>query len=255
MSQKPLSEKQLDSMQQERLSGIDWSFVALMLLGLTFVLQSMRGPNSLENWWSIFILLPALACVATAWIAYAQSGYRFTLLARGALSIGTILLTVALMFLFDVNWAIGWPLMLIVPSLTVVANGVLQRWDRGDVVWMSIINTIVWAGASAALLGVSFLLNNLGIVDLRASFGEFQWWGVFILLPGIGALRNALRIFRSNRVNISAQLLFALGLATCVQGTLTLLNVHWDGWLWWPIVAASLGMTMVGSAVRRLSIV
>jgi hypothetical protein len=254
MSQQPSPEMRSAPSQQERPSGIDWSFIVLILLGLTFVLQSMRGPNPFVNWWSTFILLPALALVAAAWVAYEQSGSRFTLLARVLLSVGVIVMTVALMFLFDVSWALGWPFMLIVPSLAVVVNGVLQRWDSGDVTRAGIINTIVWTGASAALLGGGFLFNNLGFIDVRASFGAFQWWGVFILLPGVGALRNALRIFRVNSLSIAAQLLFALGLAACVQGTLILLGALWNDWLWWSIVVASVGVTMLSSIVRRQSI-
>jgi hypothetical protein len=74
------------------------------------------------------------------------------------------------------------------------------------------------------------------------------------LLPGVGALRNALRIFRVNSLSIAAQLLFALGLAACVQGTLILLGALWNDWLWWSIVVASVGVTMLSSIVRRQSI-
>ncbi|HKZ86001.1 MAG TPA: hypothetical protein VJ793_20395 [Anaerolineae bacterium] len=85
----------------------------LIIFGVIFLVMNLTG-SSIENWWAVFILIPAFGSLATAWRIHQSSGGRFTPAARGPLIGGLILLTVASVFLFDLDWGAIWPVFLIV---------------------------------------------------------------------------------------------------------------------------------------------
>ncbi|HEX2980839.1 MAG TPA: hypothetical protein VHO48_11290 [Anaerolineaceae bacterium] len=86
--------------------------VVLILLGGIFLLQNL-GLVRLDNWWALFILIPAFGSFATAWGIYQHNGWRLNKAVRGPLIGGLILSMVSAAFLFDLNWGMIWPLFLI----------------------------------------------------------------------------------------------------------------------------------------------
>ena len=84
--------------------------VILVALGILFLFRNM-GFDVLDNWWALFILIPALGSLANAWRAYQADG-RLSGAAQGSLFIGLILLGLAAAFLFDVNLSIIGPLFI-----------------------------------------------------------------------------------------------------------------------------------------------
>ncbi len=97
----------------------------LILVGLVFLLQNVAG-FSLQNWWALFILIPAVGSLWTAASIYRRNGRKFTAAARGPLTGGIVLLTVAGFFLFNVNWGTAWPVFLIIAGAAVLV-GVIVR--------------------------------------------------------------------------------------------------------------------------------
>jgi hypothetical protein len=97
----------------------------LILVGVVFLLRSVTGVE-LHNWWALFILIPALGSLATAWQMYVRNGRRFGAASRGPLIGGLILLTISAIFLFGIDWAFAWPFILII-----VGAGVLLSSLRG----------------------------------------------------------------------------------------------------------------------------
>jgi len=91
----------------------------LIILGVIFLVINLTG-FSIDNWWAVFILIPAFGSLAAAWRMYQSSGGRFTAAARGPLIGGLILLTVASVFLFDLDWGAIWPVFLIVIAVAVL---------------------------------------------------------------------------------------------------------------------------------------
>ncbi|HLF28942.1 MAG TPA: hypothetical protein VJG32_21660 [Anaerolineae bacterium] len=87
--------------------------VILIVLGLVFLVQNLTG-FELGNWWAIFILIPAIGSLATAWRIIQANGGRVTPAARGPLTGGLILITVAAVFLFNLDWGAIWPVFLII---------------------------------------------------------------------------------------------------------------------------------------------
>ena len=99
--------------------------VILIVLGVIFLLQSMRG-FYLNNWWALFILIPAFGSFADAWNAYRQNG-RVSRRVRGALVSGCVFLLITATFLFDWNWGLVLPVLLIIWGVTMLLNSLLPE--------------------------------------------------------------------------------------------------------------------------------
>ncbi len=95
--------------------------VALILLGVIFLFDNAFGVELIDNWWALFILIPAVANLNRAWQRYRRAG-RWTSSARSALTGGLLIGAVALIFLFDLSWSLFWPVLLII-----LGAGILLR--------------------------------------------------------------------------------------------------------------------------------
>lgn len=99
----------------------------LILVGSGFLLTNLGIVDfRFDNWWALFILIPAVVSFANAWRAYSASG-RVDGAVAGSLAGGMITLTVALIFLFNLDWGVVWPIFLILGGLAV-----LMRYVAGD---------------------------------------------------------------------------------------------------------------------------
>jgi len=101
----------------------------LILIGIVFVVRNVTG-FSLDNWWALFILIPALGSLLTSYQKYQRNGRRFTGASRGPLIGGLFLLGLTAVFLFKLDWSRIWPLVLILAGLGVLL-GSLERKNDG----------------------------------------------------------------------------------------------------------------------------
>ncbi|MBE3064006.1 MAG: hypothetical protein IMZ69_03190 [Spirochaetes bacterium] len=92
---------------------------------MVFLLTNVAGV-SLQNWWALFILIPALGSLWTAYTMFKRSGGKFTAASRGPLVGGLVLLGVTAMFLFSLDWEKAWPVLLIVAGAAVLIS-VIRR--------------------------------------------------------------------------------------------------------------------------------
>ena len=92
----------------------------LILVGIFTMLQNMTA-FQLNNWWALFILIPAVGAFGNAWRAY-QSGGTLSGPARASLISGFILTMVAAVFLFNLNWNILGPILLILAGIGLLVN-------------------------------------------------------------------------------------------------------------------------------------
>lgn len=97
----------------------------LILLGAIFLLRNINVV-SINNWWAIFILIPAFGSLANAWRTYKSAG-RFTSAVSSALVGGLMMLIVALVFLLNLDWAYVWPVFLIVIGLGALLGGIARK--------------------------------------------------------------------------------------------------------------------------------
>ncbi len=219
----------------------------LIAVGAIFLLQNLGriGPNF--NWWALFILIPAVTTLWAAWMAFVRGGLRFNAAVRGSLSGGLIILTVALMFLMGLDWGVWWPAMLIVPGVAIILNGFAET---DNVSLQALAGMNLWVGATVAALGTTFLLNNQHLISLRALFGDLQWWGFFVLLPGLGAFINALiALTRGSGLTGPVRGLLVAGVALCAVAVVALLGLPWN-WLT-PIILIAAGVVMLIGFSRR----
>ena len=90
--------------------------LVLIGLGVFFLLQQSGLINMDFAWWSLFILIPGLALLASGVMSYSRAGY-LTNEARGRITGGVMATLVGAIFLFDLDWGKVWPVFLIVPGL------------------------------------------------------------------------------------------------------------------------------------------
>lgn len=87
----------------------------LLVLGLIFLLNNLGlFSMRLNNWWALFILIPAVGSFSTAYRMYRSNGGHMTEAVRGPFIGGLILTAVTLVFLLGISWAVIWPVFLII---------------------------------------------------------------------------------------------------------------------------------------------
>ena len=96
--------------------------LVLIALGSVFLLQNAGLPVLVGNWWALFILIPAIAAFAAAWGVYQQNG-RVSPPVLGLVAGGLVPLTVALIFLFDIDFGTAWPVLLVVLGVGMLLRG------------------------------------------------------------------------------------------------------------------------------------
>jgi len=231
-----------------RSAGAALGGLILIALGAIFLLQSLGLLGRNFNWWALFILIPAVSSFWAAWMAVSRGGGRFNAAARGSLGVGLIIFTVALMFLMSLDWGLWWPLMLIVPGIAIFINGFS---DTAQPDFKALTHMNWWIGAAVAGLGLAFVSDGLHVISLRALFGGFQWWGLFILLPGLGAFVNAFDAFSGNGRHLSPAVrgLLVAGVALAAVAAVALLGLPWN-WLT-PIILIATGLVLLAGTGLR----
>lgn len=100
--------------------------IILIVLGGAFLMQNMGSYRfPLQNWWALFILIPAVGAFDTAFRSYRNSG-TFTNAARGSLLVGIVLTLVTAGFLFNIGWTYFGPVLIILVGLGILMNGMFM---------------------------------------------------------------------------------------------------------------------------------
>lgn len=106
--------KQDEQSNGEHESDSSWiPGLVLIGLGLFFLLNNFVNVRLFDNWWAIFILIPAVANLRTAWQRYREAG-AWTESAVSALTGGLLIGAVAMIFLFNLSFGTFWPVLLII---------------------------------------------------------------------------------------------------------------------------------------------
>jgi hypothetical protein len=101
---------------RHRIGGSLWVGIAFVLFGIIMILQTAHLVY-LNNWWALFIMIPALASFGTAWSRARDSGGRFTRGVAESISGGLFISAVALLFLFNLDWGRYWPVFIVLAGL------------------------------------------------------------------------------------------------------------------------------------------
>jgi cation transport ATPase len=101
--------------------------VLLVVVGGLLLLRDSFGV-AFQNWWVVFLLIPAAAFLYRAYLAYQASGSVDREVSRQVIP-GVVLLLVSVVFLFGLSWNVMGPLLLIFLGLVLF----VRREDRdGD---------------------------------------------------------------------------------------------------------------------------
>ena len=102
----------------------------LIVVGGAFLMQNLgKFYFPFTNWWALFILIPAFGSLDRAYRAYKNAGNQLTVFARNAGFVGVILLIVAGLFLFNLNWTYYGPMLLILVGVGVLLNSMFPSKD------------------------------------------------------------------------------------------------------------------------------
>jgi hypothetical protein len=93
----------------------------LVVVGIVLMLQNFNLVL-LNNWWALFILIPAIGAFAAAWRLYQNAGGHLTAPARSSLIGGLILTMITAIFLFNLNWTFLGPILIILLGVGVLVN-------------------------------------------------------------------------------------------------------------------------------------
>jgi len=232
-----------------RIKGIWWGLL-LVFVGAVLFLQQLGILGGGFNWWAIFIFLPAISALNAAWSAYQRSDGVLTAAVRSSLGGGLVVLTVALLFLFDMDWSRWWPLMLIMPGFSLFLNGLVGfgSQEKSSTRWVARMG--MWIGLAVMLLGGIFLLDEFGIFSFQETMGISGWWGLVVLIPGLGALYNALRMaLEMGVLNAAAISLIVVGFCACAVAFFALLGLGWN--LLLPIILIGAGSMLLATGFIR----
>jgi len=95
----------------------------LIALGVILLLENMNMID-FNNWWALFILLPAVGAFTNAWQNYQEDG-QLSQRVRASLLGGFILVMVSMTFLLNWNWAYVGPLLLIATGVGFLLNSMV----------------------------------------------------------------------------------------------------------------------------------
>jgi len=100
--------------------------VVLVAAGVFLLLGNLTR-FSLQNWWALFLLIPAAGSLWTAYTIWRRNEWRFNTASRGPLIGGLVLVYLAVIFLFDLDWARVWPGFLIIVGGGLLLTGIGER--------------------------------------------------------------------------------------------------------------------------------
>jgi len=236
--------------RSRKASGGVWGGVILIFLGIIFLFQQV-GSFSFDNWWAVFILIPALSSIGAAWRVFQSTG-RFTHPGvLGPLYGAGYILMVALIFLFNLDWGIWWPLFVLWAGLGALASGAginLSSHSRTRLAGRAVRPWIGWLGLGAFFFGLAFLLRNLGMLSPTAYLSN--WWAVFIFFPAVGGLISTVRLAQATGgFGPLAVLSLSATLVIAAVGAIALAGISWG--LITPIVLIGAGALALLSAILR----
>lgn len=96
----------------------------LILIGIILLVGQFTDYH-LNNWWALFILIPAVSAFANAWGEYNRHR-RITKGVRGGIVSGIILTFLTLVFLLGLDFSRLWPVFLIVGGLSMLLSALIK---------------------------------------------------------------------------------------------------------------------------------
>lgn len=111
-----------DEHEVENEQGSTWIIaIVMMLVGAGLLLSNFTNV-SFDNWWALFLFIPAGFMLQIVWKDYKSNG-RLTGKSTGSLIAGLSILVMIVVFLFDLSWSGLWPVAFIFGGIAVLLSG------------------------------------------------------------------------------------------------------------------------------------
>ena len=102
--------------------------IILIVLGAAFLAQNTGFKIiPLDNWWALFILIPAVGAFAAALRTYRSAGNQWTAPVRSSLLGGIVLTLLVFGFLFSIDWKYFGPILIILAGLGLLSNSMIGK--------------------------------------------------------------------------------------------------------------------------------
>jgi hypothetical protein len=102
--------------------------IILIGLGAAFLAQNIGFKViPLDNWWALFILIPAVGAFGAALRTYRSAGNQWTAPARSSLLGGIVLTFLVFGFLFRIGWKYFGPILIILAGLGILSNRMIGK--------------------------------------------------------------------------------------------------------------------------------
>ena len=102
--------------------------VILILLGGLFLMQNLGTFQiPVNNWWALFILIPAIGAFERAVHYYNEANNQITSQVSSSALLGMVLTLVTLGFLFNIGWTYFGPVLIILAGLGILFNSMMKK--------------------------------------------------------------------------------------------------------------------------------
>lgn len=229
--------------------GNAWWALLLILAGVILLVQNLHIASFSFNWWALFIFLPVLGSLSSAWDGLREDG-RFTAKVSGSLGSAVLVGTVATLLLFGMDWSRWWPIVIVAGGLSFFLTG-LGRINAANQRFLSALNQLgLWVGLGGMVLGLGFLANSLPIPALQP-YLIARWWAIPILIVGVGAVIDAFALFwqNSRRMNWAAWSMLLVAVFMVAVGLLAFFALDWN--LLFPVVLIACGLVVLAEVFMR----
>lgn len=99
---------------------------ALVIVGIIFLVRNFGGLE-LENWWALFFFVPVAYLLISAWTSFRAKEGRLTHETTSPIIGSLVLITVALVFLLELDWGSIWPVYMIIGAAAILLNSVAKE--------------------------------------------------------------------------------------------------------------------------------
>ena len=97
----------------------------LILIGVALLFRDLTD-FKIHNWWAFFILIPAFGSFTRAWDHYQAGGSHLTRRASSALLSGFFFVALTALLLFNLEWELFLPIILILFGISGLLNAFLK---------------------------------------------------------------------------------------------------------------------------------
>jgi uncharacterized membrane protein YhaH (DUF805 family) len=104
----------------------NWVAGAVFILAGAVILLGNLTEFRLNNWWALFILIPAVGAFTNTYRAYQNEGNRLNASARGSLISGLAMIFMMVVFLFNLDLSLLWPVGLVLVGIGILLSSLVK---------------------------------------------------------------------------------------------------------------------------------